>query len=272
MAYSCQRLPGCVFCDTAYPEFDDPIQGQVRDCCVIAALSSAAWVTNKITKLTSPPYNVLGVSVTDDLWLDPQLNPKQFGARSKTSTEIWPSIYEKAYAGNVCNISTYNGPGTAEDPLSRFSGCAKQGPRAVSFTEIKNSRCTMNKAKKPMVIHTKHDTGVNEGWDQIKIDHAYSILGHMQIGGIDHLVLRNPSGSIYPNGTTIPASPPNTNTNPNAVITGSWTVDDRVYDCLGNFISSRGQKTINFGQQGIFAIKASVLGNYFSSYAFAGSP
>jgi hypothetical protein len=53
-------------------------------------------------------------------------------------------------------------------------------------------------------------------------------------------------------------------------------VNDTVWDCKNpsktSPLTSRGPKTIQFGQNGIFAIKASVLGTYFSSYIFSGYP
>lgn len=94
-------------------EFLDPIQGAVGDCYVIAAMSSMAWAMpfviadrNRATGMDNEQFThqigfhgsngVENVEVTDRILLTGG-GFTQF-CRSKETGEIWPAVYEKAYA------------------------------------------------------------------------------------------------------------------------------------------------------------------------------
>ncbi len=94
-------------------EFLDPVQGAVGDCYVIAAMSSVAWSMpftivdrNRATALDNEAFRhqigfygdggVENVEVTDRILLN-SWGGTHF-ARSNEAGEIWPAVYEKAYA------------------------------------------------------------------------------------------------------------------------------------------------------------------------------
>lgn len=94
-------------------EFLDPVQGYVGDCYVIAAMSSVAWsmpyVIADRTRATGMDnesfvhqigfhgaHGLEQVEVTDRILVSSG-NAVEY-ARSKEPGEIWPAVYEKAYA------------------------------------------------------------------------------------------------------------------------------------------------------------------------------
>lgn len=93
--------------------YDDPIQGTIQhNCDLFAALSAIAWTTTswfKITRCTGTTnfYKFRFFNPAADIVIDDRLqwDGTQFcwGGRSKTSNEIWPALYEKAYAQYLLN-------------------------------------------------------------------------------------------------------------------------------------------------------------------------
>ncbi|WP_256792516.1 C2 family cysteine protease [Terrabacter sp. Ter38] len=94
-------------------EFLDPVQGYVGDCYVIAAMSSVAWsmpyVIADRTRATGMDnesfvhqigfhgaHGLEQVEVTDRILVSSGSSVEY--AKSKEPGEIWPSVYEKAYA------------------------------------------------------------------------------------------------------------------------------------------------------------------------------
>ena len=108
--------------DLTPPYYQKPIQGIYQNCHFIAALMSVAWVNYEfIRDMKNPPSWHIWTdpsNITITFWYSPdpdtpftssqqvcinsQLEyepyPLQCGSRSLTQYEIWPSLYEKAYA------------------------------------------------------------------------------------------------------------------------------------------------------------------------------
>jgi len=113
-------------------EFNDPVQGCLADCWLIAAISSVAWAASnnaQFTNYLAKPLKVLPINnssrrpistfTSQAFWLDQTGNP--YYARLNANKiinkdvnyEIWPCHYEKAYALFYNLNSTY--PFTTND-------------------------------------------------------------------------------------------------------------------------------------------------------------
>ncbi len=96
-------------------EFGDPVQGAIGDCWLIAALASVAWSRpyaiahrNRASgqnndqfldaiEFANTPGNTQMFEVTENVPVNNATNLPIY-ARSSESGEMWPGIYEKAYA------------------------------------------------------------------------------------------------------------------------------------------------------------------------------
>jgi hypothetical protein len=206
-------------------EFSDPIQGAVGDCYLIAALSSVAWArTYDIahrTRATGQSQQQfvdqvtffegakkILVEVTETVPVNSAGN--FLYARSSEAGEIWPAVYEKAYAkwrlatpGDHPNILGIAGG----DPilaaaqltgLSRNYYATKSTSADTLWTRVREnaiSRKTFN----PMVAWTyssgeKSPDKVNYSSANLVANHAYSVLGWDYRNGAKYIVLRNPWG------------------------------------------------------------------------------
>lgn len=288
MAYNCVNVPGYSYKE-GITSYCDPIQGAADNCSFIASLSSAAWVTTFIPynlTLTNGKYTVrfqprnVPYAVTPDLWYDPAANPKLKYARSRVETEIWPGIYEKAYAlylkgGSVCDMAELNRtnlnlwPGNAAPPLYTLLGYRVNTSNigtdwSLSFNAIKALvKPVTPQISRPTVIWTK--TGIAEGTDEMKPDHSYSVFGiFTDAANKEYLVLRNPSGQNY-----------NQN-NPNVIDNANWKVLQNYWNCTITFpqsgwkVGDNGTQNIQLGQNGFFALKPEKIPDYFAGWAFAG--
>ena len=207
-------------------EFADPVQGSLGDCYFIAALASVAW---------SRPYTILqrnratghsqqefvnqiaftrngsadSVEVTERV---PLRGSNTLYARSSEAGEIWPAVYEKAYAkwrtGNDTDKPPY-GPLHGGDPvraccelvegLRPTSKSTRRESAADLYSFVRQnslSRRTVN----PMTAWTYGRA--SDAPDSIQYDaasgivgwHAYSVFGWDFVRGRRHIVLRNPWG------------------------------------------------------------------------------
>lgn len=189
-------------------------QGELGDCYFLAALCSAGWVNRNYMKSTDVNgthtmtfYTWLKkaekVSVSEEIPCDLSSNRPAFGA-STTEGEIWPAVWEKAYAKwdtgcshdhpNVSKIAGGNG-GTA---LRQITG------RGYSSYYLYNTKSRINtiwgwldkntnylgKTMIPMVVNT---SSINR-YDSLGIvsSHVYSVLGIETVNKKKRIVLRNP--------------------------------------------------------------------------------
>jgi hypothetical protein len=103
---------GRFFDETA--EFFDPVQGQVGDCYLIAALASVAWASphtiSDRTRAIGPGQDAFTHRISffrDGGWQSVEVSDRVlvanggsqgYYARSAEPGEIWPGVYEKAFA------------------------------------------------------------------------------------------------------------------------------------------------------------------------------
>ncbi len=266
--------PGDFFEEAA--EFSDPVQGGVGDCYFIAALASVAWalpfVIAQRTRATGPNQQdfvdmiefysgskKVQVEVTEKL---PLTSPGNFYmyARSSEAGEIWPAVYEKAYAkwrtnhtGDTPNIALIAG-GDPVGALAQLTGWTPYYYSCPSLTadaiyQKVRENCLSRKTFNPMVAWTycKPPAGVNYGSAHIAGCHAYSLLGWNYVNGKKYVVLRNPWGN-YEAITGVSG--------------GSWVAYD------GSFWRTIALAT----NDGTFALEVDVFKKYYAGFGFAKKP
>lgn len=215
--------PGDFFEEAA--ELTDPVQGGVANCYFIAALSSVAWarpyVIAQRTRATGTGSQDFvdmiefykggkseKVEVTELLPLNSPGNTFIY-ARSSETGEIWPAVYEKAFAKWMTKD-----PGDKPDILKTAFGDPVGA--AASLTGLTpyyywNSRlsedniwqkvrenCISRKTFNPMVAWTYGSSpspDVNYSNAHLAANHAYSILGWQYANNHKYIVLRNPWGN-----------------------------------------------------------------------------
>ncbi|OPY36934.1 MAG: hypothetical protein A4E35_01774 [Methanoregula sp. PtaU1.Bin051] len=212
--------PGWVYMSGASPGIDDSVQGCTPDCYYLASVCSLAWVNpSAIKRLTLnfpltipfyiPPHTVDNPGDqfledpqtvdSADLYLRKEDDVYTFvHARSTTpSNEIWPAIYEKAYAkflgiplvdGNADHPDISQiGQGSAFTVLQNLtktrlvldeqsSLTSSYNDGDAVYTKIQSSLCLgQKKAQRPAVSFTRQDLECDE--DKLVANHAYSVLG-----------------------------------------------------------------------------------------------
>ncbi len=255
-------------------ELFDPVQGAVGDCYLIAALSAVAWsrpyvIANR-TRPTSASNGFVSmiefewgnkthpIEVTDKLQMQGQsTNPRY--ARSSDVGEIWPGMYEKAYAkwktnhtGDTPDIKKIAG-GDPVRACSELTGLKRYYySTSISANDIwtkvranSMSGSTFN----PMVAWTwpsgdKAPGKVDYNSANLVANHAYSIHGWAYRNGQKYIVVRNPWGRKE---ATL------------GVIGGYWVA----YDRAGHWGPGFWRKTALATNDGLFAIKATTFKKYF---------
>jgi len=289
--------PGGTYLSGA-PHIDDVVQGCVPDCYYLASLYSLAWVKpSSITNQTPPfkftfyyppgtPNNtstfpIPAPAISVDKGHLPlkkiTLSEGKIGynfvyARSTTpSYEIWPSIYEKAYAKFIGVPSADGdadhpdiskiGEGSPFQTLVNLTGLnlALDDKTSLTtsynsgddiYTKIKAAMCSGGKkATKAGVAFTYRNGQYSE--DKIVANHTYSILGvHTEIppGSTitkKYIVLRNPYGP-------------------------TWYQDPEMYDDEGSLArgvwSPLAYKLDK--EDGIFGLRADLFKSYFEAFGW----
>lgn len=215
--------PGTYFEEAA--ELSDPVQGAVGDCYFIAALSSVAWARTyliaqrtRATGLNQPNFvdmiefyengKPVKVEVTELLPLMPPSNTFVF-ARSAEAGEIWPAVYEKAYA-KWRTKDTTDQPDIRKiaggDPVAAAAQLTGLTPSYFSnedlathdiWQKVRQFSISM-KTFHPMVAWTYGSApspDVNYNNAHLAANHAYSILGWQYVNNTEYIVLRNPWGT-----------------------------------------------------------------------------
>lgn len=190
-------------------EFLDPIQGFVGDCYFIAAMSSVAWAMpfviadrNRATGMNNEQFThqidfhgsggVESVEVTDRILLTGG-GFTQF-CRSKEAGEIWPAVYEKAYAkwrlGETSDFPAIPNIAGGDPSMAcaALTGLADYRNWHDSYTasdilQLVQNHSSSGRTTTPMVSWT-HGSG--EAADvayrdaNVVAGHAYSVLGWMR--------------------------------------------------------------------------------------------
>ena len=264
--------PGIFFNEAA--EFSDPIQGAVGDCFFIAPLASVAWTRPGLiaqrTRATGPmngqfvdAISFFANGAAQQVEVSERLLMKDNApvcASSREQGEIWPGVYEKAYARWVAKGTTdtpdiakiFENGGSTIGALTQLTGSSPFwfGNATLSagsiFQQI-SSRCANGKTKVPMVAWTyptsdaAPDPTINYASAHIVAWHAYSIFGVHTANNQQYIILRNPWGCYEPTLN---------------VDGGAWLAFD------GSFWRSTSLPT----NDGIFALRADTFQRYFAGF------
>jgi hypothetical protein len=264
-------------------ELTDPIQGSVGNCYFIAALASVAWARphviaqrNRTTGLGQHDFVDMiefykggkpeRVEVTELLPLNSPGNTFIY-ARSSEAGEIWPAIYEKAYAKWKTNdpgdkpdiLKTWGG-----DPvraLAELTGLtpyyqSTSGLSAHDIWQKVRANCISMKTFNPMVAWTYGSSpspDVNYGNAHIAANHAYSILGWQYANNQEYIVLRNPWGTYE---ATL------------NVTGGTWVAWDQPY-----YSGPGWWRPVHMATpDGIFALRSDTFQKYFRGFGWVRTP
>lgn len=195
-------------------EFLDPVQGAVGDCYVIAAMSSVAWAMpftivdrNRATATDNEAFrHQIGfhgdngaetVEVTDRVLLN-SWGGTHF-ARSNETGEIWPAVYEKAYAKwRLGELTDYpaipdiagGDPSIACRQLTGLSDYRNwhNSFSATQILDLVKAHTVNGRTTTPMVSWTHWDNPEQTGDAadvayrdaNVVASHAYSVLGWLQ--------------------------------------------------------------------------------------------
>jgi hypothetical protein len=217
-------------------KFDDPVQGATGNSWLIAALFSVFWadpsVINRYTRSSDQPlgdpdqkkrnfavkfYDKGGENNSPTATVEvnyeiPVNNSDQelIYARASNECDIWPSLYEKAFAKWITNTSSnhpdmtqmYNG-----DPIKAMAQINGRDPKyyitgnhsASDLVGLVRS-CSVNfKTINAMSAYTYASGNMCHG-SNIVANHAYSVLGWAGRGQNQYIILRNPWGVNEPLG------------------------------------------------------------------------
>jgi len=272
------RDKGMFFHEAA--EFFDPVQGAVGDCYLIAAMSSVAWAMtyeishrSRATGVTQEQFVDMipffdgarkMVEVTEKVPVNAAGN--FIYARSLEPGEVWPAVYEKAYAKwrthhtgdtpNILNIAGGDPVGAAAQltGLSPFYYWTASLNADAIYTRIREnslSRKTFN----PMVAWTypsgdKSPDKVNYGDANLVANHAYSILGWDYRHATKYVILRNPWGRTEAKTD---------------ILTGNWSAWDAPY-----YGGPGWWRTIYLGaNDGIFGLRVETFKKFFAGFGVA---
>lgn len=219
---------GRFFDETA--EFFDPIQGAVGNCYFIAALSAVAWAMpsriRHLTRATGQPQDAFTniiqffkpdsggqldkeIEVTDAVPLSP--GGGWIYARSSEAGEIWPAVYEKAFA-KLLTGTTSDHPdilktasGDSVHATAQLTGGHREYHTTARNTadqlwKIVRQNSRGHRTFNPMTAWT-YPTGdaapkkVVYANANVVASHAYTILGWDYRNGRKYIILRNPWGN-----------------------------------------------------------------------------
>ena len=261
--------PGDFFEEAA--EYFDPVQGGLGDCYFIAALSAVAWsrpyVIMQRVRATGPGQSdfvdridfysngVKSIEVSERVPLVKSTHTWIY-ARSSEAGEIWPAVYEKAFAKWKTNDPTDEPnygpiaggwPVQATTELTNLAGVTRtcSALTADQIWAAVRSNCLSYRTFNPMTAWTFCVTPapVDYTGTGIVAYHAYTILGWAFVNNIKYVVLRNPWGH---NGPVINS------------LAGNWSAYD---------VSFWRSLPLNTG--GVFAIPADTFKKYYWQFGWA---
>ena len=255
-------------------EFNDPIQGAVGNCYFISAIAALAWATpyaiehkvramgtGETQRVNAIQFHTKGggkdapsklIEVTDSTIVTTTNNPVY--CRSNDSGEIWPAVYEKAFAKWI-NQTADDKPDITKtaygDPVKAIAQLNNKTPlyyytntrTADQLYGIVRENSMSMKTINPMVAWT-YGSGSYSG-SNIVANHAYTILGWAFINNKSYIILRNPWGVTEPNGLNS-------------------------YQGLISFFDSSFWRPINMiGNDGVFALEINAFKYYFAGMGVA---
>lgn len=255
-------------------EYNDPIQGAVGNCYFISAIAAIAWAdpfgiqhrvratgvgetqrTNAIQFYSKgggkdAPSKLVDVT---DLTIVNSYNQSIY-CRSNDYAEIWPAIYEKAFAKWITKNNTDRPDITQTAFGDPVKACAQLNNKTPMYYNtntrtadvlwgIVRENCMGGKTINPMVAWT-YSSGSYSG-SNIVANHAYTILGWAYVNNKKYIILRNPWGQTEPIGINS-------------------------YQGIVTFFDNTFWRPINFiGNDGVFALEASSFKFYFAGMGVA---
>lgn len=263
--------PGAFFDEGT--EFFDPVQGGLADCWLIAAMAAVAWarpyVIAQRTRATGPGqqdfvdeidiHNDNGtknaVEATERINVIASNHAFQW-ARSSEAGEIWPAVYEKAFA-------KWRGHNNTDQPdmtALNYGDCvdASLNLTGLAKTYFDNSAMTADqiwqtvranslsfRTFNPMTCWTfgSAPAGLDYAAAHVVANHCYTILGWAFVANTEYVVLRNPWG--YHEATL-------------DVLPGTWQAFDTSF-----------WRPVALNSGGVFAIKASTFKQYWAGFGVA---
>lgn len=261
--------PGDFFEETA--ELFDPVQGGLGDCYFIAALAAVAWsrpyLIAQRTRATGAGQSQFvdridffsngakNIEVSERVPLLKGTHAWIY-ARSSEVGEIWPAVYEKAFAKWKTNdpsdepayASIAGGwPVQATVELTNLTGVVKTCAdlTADQIWTFVRQNCASCRTFNPMTAWTfcVSPAPVNYAGTGLVGYHAYTILGWATVNNTRYIVIRNPWGT---NGPVING------------LAGQWSAYD---------ISFWRQIPLNSG--GVFAIPVETFKTYYWQFGWA---
>ncbi|WP_322748972.1 MULTISPECIES: C2 family cysteine protease [unclassified Frankia] len=214
-------------------EYFDPVQGAVANCYYIAALAAVAWATpfsiRQLTRATGSAQQSFvdmvrfykpnsGGAVDRDVEVTEKVPLSSGGGfiycRSSEAGEIWPAVYEKAYAKLKTGTSSDQPDITATawgdcvfataqltgGNTSYYDTASRSGDQ---LWDVVRSNSLSYRTFRPMTAWT-YSTGSASPkkivYDNTNIvgSHCYTILGWAYRDGSKYLILRNPWGNTEP--------------------------------------------------------------------------
>jgi hypothetical protein len=189
---------------------DDPLQGAVGDCYFVSSLSAVAQnhpelIKNNIKANADGTYTVtfferadMGkpatpVKITVDGAMPTKAGQLEY-ISSRDAGDVWPQIYEKAYAawkGGYGAIEGGMGANALEALTGAKPGFAPDADPAATFAQLK-AAC----AQKGCVVALSQPYGSDV--KGVISDHAYTVLGTSEKDGKQFVQLRNPWGQSEP--------------------------------------------------------------------------
>lgn len=229
--------------------FDDPVQGAASNSWLIAAIFSVFWANpaiirrashthprntlfssngcsnddqdgdNRHGRLHIPFYDKGGrnnarsttVEVDYEVPVNRSSNDPIY-ARASGESDIWPSLYEKAFAKWITGSSSDRPDITQTaygDPIKAMAQINDREPRyyytdrheARDLVGVVRNSSVNQKTIHPMAAYT-HATGSMYRGANLVANHAYSVLGWTSFGERQYIVVRNPWGVTEPAGLT----------------------------------------------------------------------
>lgn len=256
-------------------EYNDPIQGAVGNCYFIAAISAIAWATpymiehkvratgtGETDRTNAIQFFTKGggkdaatklVEVTDNTIINASNNPVY--CRSNDAGEIWPAVYEKAFAKWITNVN-HDKPDITQtaygDPAKAIAQLTNKTPyyyntssrTALELFGVVRENSMSYKTFNPMVAWT-YGSGKDYTGSNIVGNHAYTVLGWSTFNNKNYIILRNPWGVTEPNGLNS-------------------------YQGLISFFDGSFWRPINMiGNDGVFALEINAFKNYFAALGVA---
>ncbi|MEE4285772.1 MAG: C2 family cysteine protease [Mariniphaga sp.] len=257
-------------------EFSDPVQGAIGNCYFIAAVSAIAWAdpyrivhrnratgTGETDRVNAIQFYSKGggkdaptklVEVSDKTIVRTSNNQPIY-CRSSDAGEIYPALYEKAFAKWILKTNSdkpditqtaFGDPVKATAQLNNktphyYNTSSRTGDQLYS---IVRGNSMSYKTIHPMTAWTygssKDYTGTN-----VVGNHAYTVLGWAYKNSKKYIVLRNPWGVTEPSGLN-------------------------TYQGVLSFFDKSFWRPVNMiGNDGVFAIEANSFQNLFAGIGVA---